>query len=292
VGLPRPGSVAVFVSSFFGQGESYIILEGPPEILGGTFLVSRISDQTGFKECFLLNLKRRQQAELWAQFREQGLDAWFSPPAPYAVRLLEEAYQLRPEAAGGAARYAGLRDKIWQHWGRPEAAPDLEALLAAVPPGEQARLLDQARKLALDPLFAAWMPGPEEIDPWFQNILAIQDSPLVLTEPQKQARSDAVLAEAVQALYPPEDRETWRRRLLAMAYCLHLSGREEDSRTILAAAADLAVTDRGALSGENPFLKALVQYALLMMWDRERPEEKPQGSGLLAPPDEPILIRR
>ncbi len=91
-GAPRPGAAKVFVSPIFGIGESYVILEGPPEILGGNFLVARVSDQEGFKECVLLSLKRQQQAEVWGRFREQGLDQWFSPPPAYAVRLLEEAY--------------------------------------------------------------------------------------------------------------------------------------------------------------------------------------------------------
>ncbi|HSO72096.1 MAG TPA: hypothetical protein VLR91_05545, partial [Thermodesulfobacteriota bacterium] len=91
-GAPRPGAATVFVSPIFGIVESYVILEAPPEILGGNFLVARVSDQEGFRECVLLSLKRQQQAEVWGRFREQGLDQWFSPPPAYAVRLLEEAY--------------------------------------------------------------------------------------------------------------------------------------------------------------------------------------------------------
>ena len=100
-GAPRPGVAKVFVSPIFGVGESYVILEGPPEVLGGNFLVSRVSDQEGFKECVLLSLKRQQQAEVWDRFREQGLDQWFSPPPAYAVSLLEEAYTRRPAPAPG-----------------------------------------------------------------------------------------------------------------------------------------------------------------------------------------------
>ncbi len=99
-GVPRPGAAKVFVSPIFGAGESYVILEGPPEVLGGNFLVARVSDQEGFKECVLLSLKRQQQAEVWGRFREQGLDEWFSPPPAYAVALLEEAYRGRPPPPG------------------------------------------------------------------------------------------------------------------------------------------------------------------------------------------------
>jgi hypothetical protein len=238
----------------------------------------------------LLSLKRKQEAEVWDRFREQGLEHWLSPPPAYAVRLLEEAYA-RP-AGPGAAQYGALREKIFRHWGRPEAAPDLEQELPALAPGEQSRLLEHSRKLALDPWFHSWLPGPEEIAPWLTKLQEVQDSPLVLSEQQKQVRTDGVLEEATRALYPQETRADWARRLLTTAYYLQLSGREEDSRAARAAAADLEESDRSALYGENPFLKALVQYAVRLAWEMQQPRETASPSGLVAPPGEAGLIRR
>jgi hypothetical protein len=292
IGAPRPGTTAVFVSPIFGNGESYVILEGPPEILGGNFLVSRVSDREGFKECVLLSLKRKQQAEFWDHFTEQGLNEWFSPPPAIAVRLLEEAYRRQPDTGTGTSQYGALREKIFRHWGHPEAATDLDQALEPLPPGEQIRLLENSRKLALDPLFHSWLPGPEEIAPWLLKLQEVQDSPLVLSDQQKQVRADAVLDEATRALYPPETRTDWGRRLRATAYYLHLKGREEDSRTARAAAANLADPERSVLSGEPPFLKGLVQYAVHLAWELQKPQETATSSGLVAPPADLRLIRR
>jgi hypothetical protein len=293
IGAPRPGTTAVFVSPIFGNGESYVILEGPPEVLGGNFLVSRVSDREGFKECILLSLKRKEQAEFWDHLRERGLTEWFSPPPALAVRLLEEAYGRQPEAdTGGASQYVALREKIFRHWGAPQAAPDLDQALEPLPPGEQTRLLENSRKLALDPLFHSWLPSPEEMDPWLLKLKEVEDSPLVLSDQQKQVRADAVLDEATRALYPPETRADWRRRLRAMGYYLHLKGREKDSRAAQAAAADLADPERSALSGEPPFLKGLVQYAVHLAWELQKPQEAAPSSGLVAPPADLRLIRR
>ena len=291
-GAPRPGAATVFVSPIFGVGESYVILEAPPEILGGNFLVARVSDQEGFKECVLLSLKRQQQAEVWGRFREQGLDQWFSPPPAYAVRLLEEAYAHKAGAGSGAAQYGALREKIFRHWGRPEAAPDLDQELPAPSPGEMPRLLEHCRELALDPLFISFLPGPEEIAPWLAKLKEVEDSPLVLSDQQKQVRIDGVLDEATRALYPLETRADWGRRLLTTAYYLHLSGREEDSRAARAAAADLADPERSALAGENAFLKSLVQYAVRLAYEMQPPREPATPSGLIASPGEAGLIRR
>ena len=211
-GAPRPGVAKVFVSPIFGAGERYVILEGPPEILGGNFLVVRVSDQEGFRECVLLSLKQKQQAGFWDRFREQGLDHWFSPPPAYAVAMLEEAYTHKPGAGPGGAQYGALREKIFRHWGRASDAPDLNQELPALSPGEVPRLLEHCRTLALDPLFLSWMPGPEEIAPWLVKLKEVEDSPLVLSDQQKRIRTDGVLDEATRALYPPETWSIWGRR--------------------------------------------------------------------------------
>ena len=289
-GVPRPGAATVFVSPIFGIGESYVILEAPPEILGGNFLVARVSDQEGFKECVLLSLKRQQQAEVWGRFREQGLDQWFSPPPAYAVRLLEEAYSHK--TGSGAAQYGALREKIFRHWGRPEAAPDLDQELPAPSPEEMPRLLEHCRTLAMDPLFLSFLPGPEEIAPWLAKFKEVEDSPLVLSDQQNLVRIDRVMDEATRALYPLPTRADWGRRLLTTAYYLHLNGREEDSRAARAAAAELVAPESSPLAGENAFLKSLVQNTVRLVYEMQPPREPATPSGLIASPGEAGLIRR
>jgi hypothetical protein len=290
VGAPRPATVVAHVTPIFGQGESYIILEGPPEILGGNFLVSLINDREGFRDCMLLNLKRKQQAEFWEHLREQGLQDLLSPPPAHAVAMLDAAYTANPDSPG-ASQYGALREKIFQHWGRPEET-DLVAALPALETVEQPRLAEESRRLAADPLFHSWLPGPEEISPWLDKLKEAQESPLVLSDQQKQVRIDAVLDEAAKALYPPETLPDWSRRLLTTAYYLHLLGREEDSRVARAAAADLADPERSSLSGASPFLKGLVQFAVRLAWEATKPQEPSTPSGLVAPPDSSLLIRR
>jgi hypothetical protein len=289
-GAPRPDAAKVFVSPIFGMGESYVILEAPLEILGGNFLVARVSDQEGFKECVLLTLKRQQQDEIWGRFREQGLDRWFSPPPAYAVRLLEEAYA--QQGGSGAAQYGVLREKIFRHWGRPETAPDLEQELPAPAPGEMPRLLERSRVLALDPLLISFLPGPEEIAPWLAKLKEVEDSPLVLSGQQQQVRIDRVMDDGTRALFPPETRGGWGRRLLTTAYYLRLTGREEDARAIRAAAADLIAPESSALAGENAFLKSLVQHAVRFAYELQEPREPATPSGLIVSPGEAGLIRR
>jgi hypothetical protein len=292
-GKPKPVAVKSLVSPIWGNGDSYLILEGPTEILGGNLLVARLSDVQGLREVHLLSLKRQQQKEFWEHYRQHGLTEWYAVPGPYAVRLLEEASAVNTSEAAARSTYGSLREKILPNWGRPEEAPNLEEVLPAIPADERKRLSEQSRQLAAHPLFQTWMPTLEELTPWLDKLREVQESPLVLSEAQKQGRSEAVLDEAARALYPPEARPLWRRRLLAMAYYLELSGHLMESRLAQAAAADLAESEPSALAGENPFLQSLVQMALRLAWEStQKPQETQSASGLLTLPGAPRRTRR
>jgi hypothetical protein len=283
---PRPaGETAAQFSPVFGNGEQFVVLEAPREVLGGNFLVSRVSDQEGFRECVLLNLKRHQVEGFWQHFRDQGLSDWAPASPAHALVLLEEAYRLHPQAEA-AAQYAALRERLLRLWGPAAASP-----LPPLEEEDRGRSLEQSRELPFDPLFRFWMPPAEELTPWLARLREVQDSPLVLTEPQRQSRLQDVVAAAVRALYPPEARPRWQRRLLAMAAFFHLRGRPDQARAAQAAARDLA-EERSPLTGEPVFLTALVQHALRLAEQMERGPEAPTPSGLVLPPSQQSLIVR
>ena len=288
---PEAAPALAYLSPIMGNGERYIILEGPKEVLGGNFLVARVSDQAGIQECMVVHLKSRERQELWEHFRQQGLGEWATPPPAHAVRLLEEANTRQPAAEGGS-RYRALQLNIFKGWGSPEEAPDLAALIPPLAPGELNRLLDQSRNLAQHPLFLTWLPGWEELAPWLQKLQEVQESRLVLSDQQKQVRMEGVVDEAVQALYPPENRELWGWRLLDMAYFLDLQGHSSEARWAQAAAQDLIAGQRGPLAGENPFLKALVWGAIRLAWEYQEKTKQEPATSILAPGTGSPLLRR
>jgi hypothetical protein len=291
-GGPEAQAVQAQVSSIFGNGERYVILEGPREVLGGSLLVARLSDQHGIRECHLLTLKRKQRDELWQQFYSQGLDAWAAAPPAYVLRLLEEALALTPDGSPSRDAYLPLRETLWRHLGRPEDAPALAEVLPPLSPGERGGYLEQSRKLATSELCRSWLPSPEETVPWIEKLKAAQDSPLILSEQQLRMRQEGVLDDATAALFPLENRPLWGRRLLETAYFLDLAGKTEEARAAQAAGENLLSGERSAISGENPFLQELVRYALMLAWEfLKQQEPQPQTSPLLAPPTEPLIRR-
>lgn len=288
--LPSPGAPALEarISSVFDNGERYVILEGPREVLGGNLLVARLSDQHGIRDCHLLNLKRKQREEFWEYFSNQGLDAWAAAPPGYVLRLLEEALVLTPDGEPSRDDYLPLRETLWRHLGRPEDAPALEELLPLLSPGERRGFLEQSRRLATGELCRSWLPRPEEIAPWIEKLKEAQDSPLVLSEQQQRLRQEGVLDDATAALFPQESRTRWGRRLLETAYFLDLSGRGEEARAAQAAGEDLLSREPSTLAGENPFLQELVRHALRLAWEfLQQQEPEPEPSPLVVPPWSP-----
>jgi hypothetical protein len=294
----RPGAAApspallAYVSPIFGNGERYVILEGPKELLRGNFLVARLSDTAGFQECHLLSLKRKHREEFWEHFREQGLGDFAAVPPAHAVRLLEEAYALNPDSDTGGQNYGSLRALIWQHWGRPEDAPELPSLLPAINESERGLYLERSRELARSEIFQSWLPSMEEVGPWVKKVQEVQESPLILAEHQQRARYDQIMEEAARAFYPPETRDLWRRRLLEMAYFLDLKGRAQEARAVQAAGEYLEAGGVSPLRGENPFLLGLVMYAVMLALEYLKQTEAKAPSGLVTPSGEPLIIRR
>jgi hypothetical protein len=281
-----------FVSPIFGDGQRYLILEAPREVLGGNFLLARISDQDGFQECTLLNLKSKDRREVWERLRSQELDFALAP-VPDVVRLLEEAYALDPDAPEGGALYASLRGRIKERWGAPAPETPVPGELKPLSPEERRHFREKAPELAADPLFQSWLPGMEELTPWLEKLKELEGSPLVLSEIQQRARLDAVVDEATAALYPKEARATWGRRLLAMAYFLDLKGRLPEAHAAQAAGEDLLSGEQSPLLGENYFLRALVWRALNLAREFIRQGKAPkEAPDLLAKPTSPLIVTR
>lgn len=281
-----------YVSPIFGDGQRYVILEGPREFLGrGNVLVARLSDLAGFQECHLLSLKRKHREELWASFQEQGLKEFAEPPASYAVRLLEDAFALDQEN-DPASSYASLRAAIWQHWGPPMTEEELAGRFPPLSEAERRLHLERARELARSPLFQSWLPSVEEIAPWVKKVQEVEESPLILTEYQQRARYDEIVEEATRALYPPESRNLWSRRLLEMAYFLDLTGHPEEARAVQAAGEELQAGVVSPLTRENPFLAGLVTYALRLGLEYARQTAAPAPSGLVTAAGEPLIVRK
>ncbi len=279
-----------FVTPVHGSGERFVVLEGAKMVLGGTFLVARISDLSGFLECNLYDLGRKGREDFWQAMRREGIDTWVPAPAGYAVGVLEESFRLVPEGSEVGASYRLIRDRLLKYHD-PAKFSVLQGLLPILGAGERGDLQQGAEELAANALFYSWMPSPQSIPPLLARLAEVENSPLVLSEALKQERLEKIIEEATVGFFPPESRHRWGRRLLEMAYYFELKGRRRESRLAQAAGEDLLEHSLSELRGESIFLKELVWQAVeLTAQLKKELEEAGREQGRVVIPSGPVII--
>ena len=165
--------------------------------------------------------------------------------------------------------------KIFRHWGRAGGRPGFGASSPVPKPrGAAAACWTNPGGWPGIPCSSPGCRGLEEITPWLDKIREVQESPLVLSEQQRQVRIDGVVEEATRPL-PPGDPAELAPPSPAHGLFPGPPGPGEDARVAQAAAHDLAERTGGPLAGENPFLKALVQHALRLAWEFRRKPGSP-----------------
>jgi len=294
--LVRPAPMApsgCHISMVDGFGNRMIFLQVAKEGLGFNVLQALVNDREGLKDFYTLSLSKKRRRELLEEYNQDQLGRMVSVPPAYGLKLIEEAYSNTADLdSEGLATYRRVRDRLLERIDL-EAAPTLEDLLPRLEEHEAILYLEKSRELGLDEAFQTWLPAPEELASYFQKLREVYESPLVLTEDQKNERLDAVIAQAVAELFPLEQRPLLSRRLLEMAYFLDCLGKSEQARMAQAAGEDLKHR-RVVLQGENPFLRGLVWHSMLAIVEylKDVEEAVEQERAVTAPPDPLITTVR
>lgn len=289
--LIRPlagGRVAAHLSPIDGTGSRMLVLQLPSERFGFNALIALINDTQGLNDCYGATVSKKAMQEVLAQAEEQARGKLVAASPAYCFRLLEDAYALAPDR-DGAVYYRPLRDRLAQ---LPDLQlpPLLEDLLPPLDAAAADTLREQSQDLATEEAIMAWMPANEELEPLVPRVREVLNSPLVLSEAQKKDRLDDILRQAAQEFYPPSQRPLLVRRLQDMAYYFDLRGRPHQARLAQAAAADLE-RPRSDLEEESPFLLDLIILPLGLFLGEEEAPPADQGSGLILPPESPLVLR-
>lgn len=280
------------VSTIDAFGSRIIVLKGPKAGLGFNMLHALCNDREGLKDCFVLSASKKERREILDKYQQDEHGELVSVPLPYCLRLLEEAFSRRADPKSeGPATYRQVRDRLLALIDL-DAAPAVEDLLPPLSEAEAARYIEESYDLCLEENFHPWLPTAEDLAPWLKKIRDIYESPLVLSDEQRNERIDLVMAQATGALFPPEERPLWSRRLLEMAYYLDRRGKPEKARLAQAAGEDLK-RPRGILQGENPFLLGLVHYSVMAVAEflKDVEEAAESAERLATPADNLIVVR-
>jgi hypothetical protein len=277
--VPRPvGSgpdVEGLLSAFDGRGDRLCWLLRP-QVGGGTLLLAaQVNEPEGLRDVRIAEMSRkelrtmRDRMQREAGFRLVGAD-WQVVDA-----LLVEGHT-RGGAPDRARDYLRVRPRLVTV---PPIAPAEPRSALAPPPTDDERpaLLAQSAELLALPELGTWWPPREAAAPFVDEIAAVRDSPLVLSQIQQEERVRAILARAAAVLYP---HDVVARRLDGTAYVLAETGRVAAARQALAVAQALRAGDR-----DVPLLRALVQQGLgaLFAAEQSRRQEERRGSLVLTP---------
>jgi hypothetical protein len=247
--------VEAWVSSVDGRGDRLVWLVRDRARSDALLVAADVNEPGGLRDLRVLDVTRKQLRLMRQRFQREG-GITLVPADWRAVDALVVEAEERAASPERRLDYRRIRSRLTSAAPRPAA--ELRSSRVAPPTQEERdRLVADSTALLAEPELRTWWPRPEAAEPFLADIRDIRESPLVLPPAQQEERLRAVLARAVDALYPPA---VFARRLDAVAYVMAESGRPDAARRALAVADAL----RAAPHVEVPLFLALVHRGLGM----------------------------
>jgi hypothetical protein len=278
---PHAGAPQGYVGALDSTGSRVIVIARPRPQGGARVYFSIVSDREGIQRLEVTDLTIKGLRA----FVDESLSAEEFPvveaPAGYCVHLVREAAGLsqrldKPIPLGYTEQ--GLRDVTWDG-----PVPLIYRHIQEESVRDDARLFKESGELHKLAPFSSWFLHPDDVRPYAEAIKEAEKSHLVLTPQQKDARLSSLYREALEGLFPEEQRLLWKRRLEETAYILWKQGREQEATLAVRAALDLK-TPFSPID-PNPFCWNLLFKSLYGLLETERGErEQEEQSSLIVTP--------
>lgn len=263
-----------YMSPIDGRGDQLVWLV-KPQPGGVAHLLAVLNDPGGLREVALHATTRKALKEL----RE-------ALAARHEVRLAPVDWRHADFLIHRAFTWARAADARMQG-----DYPALRAQLTSLPAAETSPLAPppvgnvtdaETVELLTEPELRTWFLPPEELAPFLEEIAAIRDSPLVLSEAQQQERFAAIVNRAIATTFDGAQRTVWARRLIEMAHYFAATGRPVRAAQAASVAAALTA-DRPV--AELPFCDQLVRASLAFFVRAAADEEaeRAQSSLIVTP---------
>jgi hypothetical protein len=280
---PQPGAPQGYVGAMDSSGSRVIIITRPRSQGGTRVYFSIVSDKEGIQRLEVIDLTRKGLKE----FVDNTLASVEFPvaetPGGYCAHVLREAAQLskangKPLPYGYTDAEKGLSDVVWDG-----QVPLIYQYINEEAVKGDARLLKESGSLHRIVPFSSWSLHSDAVQPYAEAIKEATKSHLVLTPQQKDARLNAIYREALERLFPEEERLLWKRRLEEMAYIMWKQGKEKEAGMAASAAVDLKNPVSPLVP--NPFIWHLLLKSLSGFAGIERGEgKKGKESSLIITP--------
>jgi hypothetical protein len=280
---PEQGAPQGYMGAMDATGSRIIVVARPRPHGGMRTYFSILSDQEGIQRLEVTDLSKKGVKEFIAASLSSEEFPVVEAPGGYCVHLLHEAAALTrrlgrtlPRGYGDVERE--LRDVTWDG-----PAPLIYHYIPEEAVKNKPRLLKESGTLHRITPFSSWFLNPEDLVQYAEAIREAEKSHLVLTPQQKDARLNSIYRDALEGLFPKEQRLLWKRRLEETAYILWKKGKEHEARMAVSAAVDL--TAPFSPLEPNPFCWNLLLKSLYGLLETERGEQvKEKKSSLVITP--------
>ena len=280
---PKPAEPEGYLGAIDSTGSRIIVIARSRPARGLLVVFSIVNDLEGIQRLDMKEFSKKT----FDEFMKTSLFSVEFPivtaPGAYCIHLLKEASSLsgrlsKPLPQGYHDAENEFKDITWDH---PD--PIIYHYIQEDDVRDQAHLLKESATLHKITPFSTWVLDEQEIQDYVSNIKEAQESRIVLTPDQKNARVNSVFRSALEELFPEEKRLLWKRRLEEMAYILLKTDKEKEARATMSAAIDLK--NPFSPIDPNPFIWNLVLKSIYSLLESDHEEkEKEQKTPLIVTP--------
>lgn len=235
---------------------------------GGIWLVRAFLNYgTGLQNIVLDDSTRKKFPRELEEFR-RGAPAitWVQVPPEYALGLVQEAAAINQESGHSLPPAYTFYLEAVDTAGRTLEEALVYRELNATEVRLHPELLQDSPALMEEPELSGWIFPEEDVRSYAVELLQARESPLVISEQASEEREERLVSRAIERLFSPALRWSFRRRMEEMAYVFLKTDRPQQARQALAVAMDLA-SDRPLTL--NPFVREMVSLSIEVAAERQ-----------------------
>jgi hypothetical protein len=270
-----------FGGGFDFLGQRFLVLVVSHAGRGWAVMQGVISDTEGVIDFSGEEMTRKEFRRFFEEVREKSQFPLVELEPSYVGFLFSQAYQLSLKKKRVLPQeYLHLKSDI-EGVKKVYERPLIYSFLQRDEIAGDDRVLGRGGELLNADVTNTWKVGEEEIRPYADEVWDAEESKIVLTQTQKEARFQGVYQKALSDLFTDERRFLYRRRLEEMAYVFLKLGKEEEAKISLAVAIDLEKPLNPIQP--NPFLFQLVVKSIFTFL-KEAYEKKVKEPSLIVKP--------
>ncbi len=270
-----------FGSNYDFQGDRLLLLLIPHATRAWTVIEGVVSEAGGLLDFQGEETTRTKFNSFYEDLQKRNPFPFVEMEPSYVGFLLTQAYQARLKKGKlplqGYLRLKGEIEQVKKDYEKPL----IYSLIQAEEVSGNAWLLGKARDLLKSDFLYDWYIEEDLIRPYAEAVREAEESKIVLSHIQKEARFQEIYQQAITDIFSGERKNQIQRRLEETAYYLLKVNKEEEAKISLAMAIDLEKPLNPFQP--NPFLQQLVIKSILVLLTEEKEKKAEEPSFIVKP---------